>query len=46
MNIRDFGAVGDGFHDDHAPIQSALNENGGLVMIPEGTYKIGGTLRI
>lgn len=46
MDIRDFGAVGDGTHDDHGAIQAVLDKNGGRVVIPEGVYKIGATLQI
>lgn len=43
LNVKDYGAVGDGITDDRSAIQSAINdlaENGGTVFIPEGTYKI------
>jgi hypothetical protein len=46
MNVRDFGAYGDGRQNDHHAIQAALNENDGLVDVPEGIYKIDGSLRI
>ena len=46
MNVLEFGAYGDGIHDDHGPIQAALNQNEGLVTIPKGVYKVGSTLRI
>lgn len=40
VNVRDFGAVGDGVHDDTAAIQAAIVfANGKLVYIPAGVYK-------
>ncbi len=43
INVKDFGAVGDGVVDDTAAIQSALNAaataGGNVVQIPAGTYK-------
>ncbi len=40
VNVRDFGAYGDGEHEDTSFIQSAIMccPEGGLVTIPEGTY--------
>ena len=39
-NIRDFGAVGDGEHNDTAAIQRAIDaaaqEGGGRVVLPPG----------
>ncbi len=46
MNVRDFGVYGDGVHDDCPAIQAVLDKNDGIVMVPEGTYKINGTLQI
>jgi hypothetical protein len=50
INVKDFGAVGDGVTDDLAAIQAAidfaLTENVGEVFIPSGTYLIDGTLQI
>jgi hypothetical protein len=41
----DYGAIGDGSTDDRQAIQDAIDEvegeGGGIVWIPEGTYKIG-----
>lgn len=45
-DVREFGAVGDGVHDDHAAFQKALDNNDGLVLIPDGQYKIGVTLKV
>lgn len=49
LNAKDFGAVGDGVADDTAAIQAAINavgENGGLVVLPAGKYKITDTINI
>lgn len=47
INVRDFGAVGDGVTDDRAAIQAALDA-GGWIEIPDGTYALasGGVLRV
>lgn len=40
INVKDFGAVGDGIHEDTGAIQAAVNflpENGRL-LFPDGTY--------
>lgn len=43
INVKDFGAVGDGQHDDFAAIQSAINKaselGGGIVYLPNGIYR-------
>lgn len=50
INVKDFGAVGDGVTDDFAAIQAALNAlpilpkagyKGGVVFLPAGDYYIG-----
>lgn len=40
VNVRDFGAVGDGVHDDTANIQTAINclPPHGRLFFPDGTY--------
>lgn len=40
LNVRDFGAVGDGKHDDTMALQAAINSvpKNGTLIIPEGTY--------
>lgn len=45
LNIKDFGAVGDGQSDDGAAIQEALDRasQGGTVFVPPGVYNIGST---
>ena len=43
INVKDFGAVGDGTTDDTEAIKSAvtsLNENGGILYFPTGTYVV------
>ena len=42
INVRDFGAVGDGITKDTAAIQRAIDA-GGMVMFPPGIY-LAGTL--
>ena len=42
-NVKDYGAFGDGIHDDTAAIQAAINSlptTGGTVTVPPGTYLI------
>jgi Pectate lyase superfamily protein len=49
-NVRDYGAIGDGMTNDHAPIQAAINDcatatpPGGCVFFPEGEYLISSAL--
>lgn len=45
VNVRDFGAVGDGIADDTQAIQQALNASKGLVIFPGGRYRITETLK-
>lgn len=48
LNVRWFGAVGDGVADDTAAIQAAINAcapNAGVVFLPKGTYRITDSLR-
>ncbi len=42
INVRDFGAVGDGITDDTAAIQNAISycPKGGRVLVPPGTYYV------
>jgi len=49
LNVKDFGAVGDGLEDDTASIQAALDANCGknlakLLFFPAGTYRVSRTL--
>jgi len=50
INVKAYGAVGDGVTDDTAAFQNALNAaaaaGGWIVWVPEGTYKIAGHLTI
>ncbi|MBC1233401.1 glycosyl hydrolase family 28-related protein [Listeria booriae] len=45
ININDFGAVGNGLHDDseaiYSAIQSLVTQKGGILYIPAKTYAIG-----
>ncbi|MDO8676115.1 MAG: glycosyl hydrolase family 28-related protein [Candidatus Azambacteria bacterium] len=46
INIKDFGAKGDGITNDAVAIQTALNSvssQGGTVIVPQGIYNIGAT---
>lgn len=40
VNVRDFGAVGDGVADDTAAIQAALSAGKRRVEFPDGTYRV------
>jgi hypothetical protein len=40
VNVKDFGAVGDGVADDTAAIQAALNVGRGVVFFPAGVYVV------
>lgn len=47
FNVRRFGAVGDGVHDDSPAIQKALDAvpaGGGTVFVPPGVYRLGQTV--
>lgn len=46
INVRGYGACGDGSSDDAPAIQAALDAGRGLVVIPYGVYRIGRTLRV
>lgn len=49
LNVKDYGAVGDGTTDDTAAIQGALTaagSSGGTVYAPAGTYLVNGTLSV
>lgn len=46
INVRDFGAKGDGITDDFAAIQAALDSGEREIQIPQGIYPISGTLRV
>ena len=42
ISVRDFGAIGDGIHDDTIAVQTAINctPKGGRLYFPEGTYLV------
>jgi len=47
INVKDFGAFGDGFADDYTAIQNAINSasiTGAKVHMPQGIYNISQTL--
>ena len=47
VNVKDFGAKGDGITDDTASIQAAIDSKypkGGVVYIPSGKYKVSSTI--
>ena len=49
VNVKDFGAVGDGVTDDTAAIQAAIDSaaalnNGGSVFLPTGVYLVSSSL--
>lgn len=44
LNVKDFGAQGDGVSKDTAPLRAAL-QNGGTIFFPAGTY-LTGSLKI
>jgi hypothetical protein len=46
VNVKDFGAVGDGVTDDTAAIQAAIDYAEGEVYFPVGNYKISSSLNI
>lgn len=45
-SIKEFGAVGDGLHDDYTAFQSALDSGAEEIMIPQGIYCISETLKV
>jgi hypothetical protein len=49
INIKEFGAKGDGVTDDSDAIQNAINslsENGGTIIFPKGVYLISKPLKL
>jgi hypothetical protein len=45
VSVKDFGAVGDGLHDDTAAFQSALAAHSN-VFVPAGNYAVTGTITL
>jgi len=45
-DVRNFGAVGDGKHDDTEAIRHAVVEGDGLIEFPSGTYRITETIEV
>jgi hypothetical protein len=49
LNVKDYGATGNGTTDDTAAIQSVINRlplTGGTVFLPAGTYKLTASLTV
>ena len=46
VNVKDFGAVGDGVTDDTVAIQAALNSTTSLIIFPAGSYLITSSVTI
>jgi len=47
INVKDYGAIGNGVADDTAAIQAAINANkNGTIFFPIGAYNISSTLKI
>lgn len=49
VNVRDYGAVGDGATDDTAALQAALNAaatEGPVCYVPVGQYRVNGSLEV
>ncbi len=44
VSVKDFGAAGDGLHDDYAALQRALDSGAGEIRIPMGIYAVSRTL--
>ena len=46
VNVREFGATGNGITDDSCAIQKALDSGASVVKIPAGNYRIVTTLKV
>jgi hypothetical protein len=46
VNVKDFGAVGDGAADDTAAIQAAITAAAGKTLVLAGTFRVTGTLNV
>lgn len=45
-SVLEFGALGDGIHDDYAAFQAALDSGLSTIVIPQGIYLISKTLKV
>ncbi len=45
-NVRDFGAIGDGRHDDSDAVQHAVDMGDGVVLFPPGDYLLTRTIEV
>lgn len=46
ISVKDFGAIGDGAHNDAPAFQAALDAGADIVMVPYGKYAIGQPLLV
>lgn len=46
VSVNDFGAFGDGIHDDFAALQRAFDSGADTIEIPQGIYCISDTLKV
>ncbi len=49
VNLRDYGATGDGVADDTHAVQSAFDDaaaSGGVLVVPPGKYRIAHTIAV
>lgn len=47
INIKNYGAIGDGINDDYNAIQSCISSNiGKIIFIPSGTYAVSQTITL
>lgn len=46
ISVLEFGAYGDGCHDDYEAFQNALNSGARTITIPQGIYHISQTLKV
>jgi hypothetical protein len=45
-NVKDFGAVGDGQADDTEALRHAVDQGGGWLLLPRGTYRLTAPIEI
>ena len=46
VNVRNFGAKGDGKSDDTTAVQAAVDAGSGMVYFPKGIYRITSTIKV